>query len=66
MVIILYNIRINTHMPHNPHQIPKVIALSLAVLVMIPIAKNWQTMAGSLHDIVSGSVGQLIENIDAN
>lgn len=35
---------------HKSHPIPKAIALVIAVLIMIPVAKEWHTMAGALID----------------
>ena len=38
--------------------IPKVLVLTLAVLVMLPIAKNWQNMAGMVQQGISGMMNK--------
>lgn len=36
--------------------LPKAIALSLAVLLMLPVATSWQSMFGSVHKAIGSSI----------
>lgn len=41
---------------HKAHPLPRAIALTLAVLMMLPVAKNWQMMASTVEQLFETTV----------
>lgn len=36
--------------------LPKAVALALGIALMLPVATSWQSMAGSVHKAIGGSI----------
>jgi hypothetical protein len=43
-------------MSHSNRNLPKAIALSLGVALMLPVATSWQSMFGSMHKAIGSSI----------
>jgi len=43
-------------MAHNKHSVPKAIALTIGVALMLPVATSWQSMFGSVHKAIGNSI----------
>lgn len=40
----------------NRHSVPKAIALTIGVALMLPVAASWQSMFGSVHKAIGSSI----------
>lgn len=38
------------------HSVPKAIALTIGVALMLPVATSWQSMFGSVHKAIGNSI----------